>query len=258
MNKSGIKKSCLKLGKRGNNMRFAIPSTFNLWILLALILSQCKVGPNYQSPVVDSPDRFRFDENARDTVVNLEWWDLFQDQRLQTLVRVALQENLDLRFATARIEEARAFSGFTKADLYPKFNIDASLTQNNLDFGTNEQMDNRVTYLVAPTLNWELDFWGKFRRSNEAAQAELLAAEYGRRQVQVSLISEVAMTYFQMLDFSARVEISQRTARVRREFLAIIEDRYSEGTVAEIEVNQAQIQLATAEAAIPRHQRNLA
>ncbi len=239
-------------------MRLAIRSIFHVWVLLALILSQCKVGPNYQSAVVDTPDHFRFDQNARDTVVNLEWWELFQDQTLQGLVRVALQENLDLRFATSRIQEARAYSGFTKADLYPKFNIEGSATSNNINFGTNEEVDNRVTYLAAPSLSWELDFWGKFQRSNEAAQAEVLATEYGRRQVQISLISEVVMTYFQILDFSARVEISQRTAEVRKEFLAIIEDRHNEGTVAEIEVNPAQVQLATAEATIPRHERNLA
>ena len=202
-------------------------------VMMVLLLGQCKVGPNFESPTLDTPDSFRFDQSGKDTVVNLEWWELFQDEKLQTLVRVALQENLDLRFATARIEEARAFHGFTKADLYPKFDIEATATSNNLDFGTNEQIDNRVTYLVGPTLSWELDFWGKLRRSNEAAQAELLATEYGRRQVQVSLISEVASTYFQMLDYAARVEISVRTANVRREFLGIIEDRYSEGTLAD-------------------------
>ena len=107
-------------------------------------------------------------------------------------------------------------------------------------------------------MNWEIDFWGKFRRANEAAKAELIASEYGKRTIQIGLISSIVGTYYQLLDFRWREFIARKTVELRQESLDIIQARYDNGIVPEIDLNQAQIQLAIAASAVPLYQRSVA
>jgi multidrug efflux system outer membrane protein len=217
-----------------------------------VLFSGCMMGPNYQKPVVETPGSFRYDSLKTDTVINLVWWDLFQDTTLQNLVYHALENNRDLKTAAARVEEAQAILGFTKADLYPFFNYKANGIRTNLLPGTNvNQGDPANNFSGSLTLNWEIDFWGKFRRANEAARAELFASEYGRRAIAVSLISEVARAYFILLDYERKLEISENTLSSRKESVRIIRERFDKGYSPEIELNQAQIQEAIAAASIP-------
>ncbi len=228
-------------------------------IMVLLLLPGCKVGPNYDrpDPVFDTTAYYRFDPLKRDTITNLKWWELFQDEQLHDLIRIALEENQNLLIATSRIEEARAFLGFTKADLYPNISVSGQATRNNFVQTINEQVDARNTFFIAPALSWEIDFWGKLRRANEAAVAEMLATEYSRRAIQVSLISDVAALYFQLLDFDKRLEIARRTFESRQQASTIIEDRFSEGYTAQIDLDQARIQEYIAEATIPFYERQV-
>ena len=231
---------------------------YALFIILAL--SSCKVGPKFQKPVTNSPTTFRFDSDATqtDTIINLKWWEMFNDEELKALIDTALKFNPDVLIAASRIEEARAVVGFNKADQWPAIGYDGSgaRTQNSIPgLGIDGPYNN---FSGAATLAWELDFWGKYRYATEAARAELLATDYSHRVVQVSLISSVASTYFILLDFDARLEISKMTMESRKESMRIIEERYNEGIVPEIDLNQAQIQEAIAAAAIPFYERLVA
>lgn len=229
-------------------------------ILLILAISGCKVGPNFQRPVTNSPAAFRFDSNATqaDTIINLKWWEMFQDPELKALIDTALVYNPDVLIAASRIEEARAVVGYNKADQWPSMGYDGSGSRQQMNlsqFGVDGPISN---FSGAATLAWELDFWGKYRRATEAARAELLASDFSHRAVQVSLISSVASTYFLLLDYDSRLEISKMTMESRRESMRIIEERYNEGIVPEIDLNQAQIQEAIAAAAIPFYERLVA
>jgi len=113
-------------------------------------------------------------------------------------------------------------------------------------------------FFIAPVVNWEIDFWGKFRRANEAARSELMASAYSLRTVQIGLIAEVVSTYFKLLDYHRRFEISHRTLESRTESLRIISQRYEKGIVPEIDLNQSQIQLEIANANIPATERQIA
>ncbi len=232
-----------------------------LLLLVVLIIADgCKVGPNYDrpDPVFDTTAVYRFDPLEGDSIINLRWWELFGDQQLADLITIALQENQDLRIAAARIEEARAFLGFTKADLYPNISVSGQGTRNNFIQTINEQVDARNTFFIAPALSWEIDFWGKLRRANEAAVAEMLSTEYGRRSLQIAIISEVAALYFQLLDYDQRLAISERTLESRRQASTIIEDRFNQGYTAKIDLDQARIQEYIAEAAVPLYERLVA
>lgn len=231
---------------------------FILSIFIAGI-SGCAVGPNFQKPVVTSPAEFRFDYSQEDTTIILSWWELFDDPVLDSLIRTALRENRNVMMAAGRIEEARAAVGYNKADMWPRIGYEANISSGNFtNVLTTGHKDYFSNYYAAPILSWEIDIWGKYRRSAESARAEMYAAEYFHRGVMISLISEVASLYFQLLDFDNRLVISRSTLLTRQEYVRIIQERYNKGIVAEIDLNQAQIQEAIAAAAVPSYARMVA
>jgi multidrug efflux system outer membrane protein len=230
------------------------------WIavfLFAACLAGCMLGPDFQKPVVETPERFRFADPEAEEAVSLKWWELFNDPVLASLVTTALRENKDVLIAASRIEEARASLGFTRADMYPTFDLQAGAGRGNFAGGRMSDSTDNI-FFIAPTMNWELDFWGKFRRSNEAARAELVASEYAMRTVQITLISEVVSTYLLLLDLHQRLEISRYTLESRVGTLDIIQQRFDKGIVPELDVNQSQIQKEIAAGAIPLYQRLIA
>ena len=225
-------------------------------LIAIMLLAGCMIGPNYQKPVLEPPEHYRFAEPEAEGVVNLKWWELFNDPVLNTLVVTALNGNKDVKIAASRIEEARASLGFTKADLYPRLDIEAGASRGDYVGGRKASSTDNM-FFIAPTLGWEIDFWGKLRRATEASRAELMASEYALRTVQISLISEVVSTYFLLLDFHRRLQISEQTLDSRIESLDIIEKRFNKGIIPEIDVNQAQIQKEIAAAAVPVFERSI-
>lgn len=225
--------------------------------LSLVVVSGCAVGPDYEPPDIETPDAFRVEIAAPDSVLDLRWWELFEDPLLDTLVTQALDHNRDLQIAASRIEEARAFYGLTRADILPRVDLEAGASRGTFLAGTKTDSEVESAF-IAPVLSWELDFWGKFRRANEAARADLVATSFAHRTLQLALITDVASTYFQLLDFHKRLEISRRTLASRLESLDIIQKRFDHGVVPEIDLNQAQIQKEIAEGAIPVHERLIA
>ncbi|MCD4735422.1 MAG: efflux transporter outer membrane subunit [Bacteroidales bacterium] len=239
--------------KQKNSYKFGIIS-----ILLVLGMAGCMVGPNFQKPVVESASQFRFDSIQADTFLNMKWWELFQDEQLKALIIAGLVENSDVRIAASRIEEARAALGYNKADIYPSVGYDGSVSRGNVTQGGGKTDGASNFFTLAPALVWELDFWGKYRRATEAARAELLASEYGQRAVMIGLISEIAGSYYRLLDYDMRYEIATRTLESRTESKKIIQERFDKGIVPELDLNQAQIQEAIAASSIPIYKRQIA
>jgi len=226
-----------------------------LFVLASVIFScGCAMGPDFAPPVVETPENYRFEKVPAEVMINLKWWELFDDPVLFGLVTEALENNKDLKMAADRVEQARAYLGFTRADEYPGFNIQGGAGTGNLSGGTRSETRNSYAY-VGPALSWEMDFWGKFRRATESAKAQLMASEYALRTVQIGLISEVVSTYYLLLDYRQRVQISRETLQSREESLKIIERRFARGIIPELDVNQAQIQKEIAAAAIPQYER---
>ena len=172
---------------------------------LALVLDACKVGPNFktQRNQIDSTAVYRYDSlqlAMTDSALNVNWWELFDDPAIDELIRIGLEENKDILIASSRIEQARAQLGLTKSNIYPSFGYSAGGARGNVVLGT--PIDNATNIFTGfGTLNWELDFWGKFRRANEAARADLAATEFGKRTIQIGLISQIAGTYYLLLDY---------------------------------------------------------
>ncbi len=221
---------------------------------LVLLATGCMVGPNLGKTTVETAEQFRYDSIAGDSMINLAWWELFNEPVLDTMIYLALENNQDVLIAMSRIEQAYAVLGVSKADLFPRFGYDVSGSYGDPNpMSPSSGVGGGVS--ITPNVYWELDFWGKVRRSNQAARAEIAASEEALRLVQVSLITAVADGYFQLLDYDQRLEISRRTWATRKESLWIIEQRFMHGTVPEIDLNQAQQQEAIAATAIPVYER---
>lgn len=227
----------------------------SIFILFLSFLS-CKVGPNYKQPKVEIPEIFSYQNNKIDSIIDLKWWEVFNDPILDSLVRIGLKENKDVLIAASRIEEARANLGFNKANYGPQIGVQAGVGSTNIISGI-VQDDAVDSYSASATFNWELDFWGKYRRSTEAAKAEMLSTFYGKRAVEIGLISEIARNYFQLINYKTSLEVSENTLEIRKNALDIIQNRFDYGNTNIIDVNQSQIQLAVAQAAIPFYKRQI-
>ena len=230
---------------------------YGLILILALLVQSCAVGPDYYEPESNPPVDFRFADPVKDSIVNLKWWELLKDPELDTLIKIGLRENKDLLIAASRIEEARANVGYNKADYGPKIGVYGNVSKSNMLLNIPDGNDHEF-FSGGGSVNWELDFWGKYRRSTEAAKAQMLASYYGKRAVEISLISEIARQYFLLLDYRTRLEISEETYAIRKKALDIIQARFDEGYTHIIDVNQAQIQMGIAKAAIPVYKRLIA
>jgi outer membrane protein, multidrug efflux system len=223
----------------------------------ALVLSGCTVGPNYRRPTVAVPPTYRGlapDGTAQTETATLgdqNWWDIFQDEQLRTLIHTALQQNYDLRIAASRILEARAQLGITRADQFPTASAGAGIADvrtAQLKFlPAFETSIGQVNLSAA----WELDFWGKFRRATEAARANLLATEWARQEVVSTLVANVAAAYFQLRALDLELEISKRTLDSRQESLRLTQILANGGATSLLDVRQAEQLVFTASAEIP-------
>ncbi len=224
--------------------------------LMMVLIWSCKVGPDYQRVVLDTPETFRFDTSQTDTIVNLRWWELFNDPVLDSLIRQALLNNQDVRIAAQNIEQAKYGLNIAENDYWPKFNYNAAGVYGNVV----QQPLQKAGYLASGGIgmNWELDLWGKLRRRTEAATADLFQDSFLLRSLQIELISQVATAYYQLLEFQTSLEIARTTLNLRDSTLNIILQRFDRGIVPEIDVNQAEIQRAIAASAIPLYIRSIA
>jgi outer membrane protein, multidrug efflux system len=227
-----------------------------------LMLTGCAVGPNYKRPPVTVPGTYRglaadSEPQATASLGDEKWWTVYQDEQLQALIREALAQNYDMRIAAARVLQAQAVLGITRADQFPTITGGASASSLSLPrtktFPGFESSSNQVNL----SLFWELDFWGKFRRATEAARANLLSTEWGQKAVVSSLVSNVASAYFQLLELDAEMEISRRTLASRRDSLRLTEIRAKGGNTSLLDVRQSEQLVYTAAASIPDRERRI-
>jgi NodT family efflux transporter outer membrane factor (OMF) lipoprotein len=235
------------------------------WLLLVVLLSGCALGPNYQRPTIASPPAFRNgDANpAAASLSDTKWFDLFQDDTLKQLVNLALEQNHDLRIAANRVLEARAQIAVARAELYPKLDLNASVTSiRNSLIGANTfsipglNLDSTYTQ-GGFSLNWELDIWGRLRRLTEAARAQYLASEEVGHGVVTTLVADVTTNYFNLRELDLELDIAHKTRDSANNSLKLITTRKNRGAASGLDVHQAEQFLYTASAQIAAIERSL-
>jgi len=215
-------------------------------ILTSMVVAGCTVGPNYQRPPAGAPDAFRGqtgDQASAAPASSLgdeRWWQVFQDEALQGLIRAALDNNYSVRMAAARILEAQAQLGITRADQFPAVSAGVDVLGERPSVALGYPAENIGALEVQASVAWQLDFWGQFRRATEAARAQLVASEWGRRAVVTTLIGEVASAYFGLRALDLELEISRRTLASRQESLQLTQVREQGGATSLLDVRQAE------------------
>jgi multidrug efflux system outer membrane protein len=223
----------------------------------ALLLSGCTVGPNYKRPTVAVPPTYRglapggTAQTETATLGEQNWWDIFQDEQLRTLIHTALQQNYDLRIAASRILEAKSQLGITRADQFPTVSAGAGIADVRTAQAKFLPAFETSTGQATLAAVWELDFWGEFRRATEAARANLLASEWARQEVVSTLVANVAAAYFQLRALDLELEISKRTFDSRQESLRLTQMLANGGATSLLDVRQAEQLVFTAGAEIP-------
>jgi len=229
-------------------------------ILGSAMLVGCMVGPKYHRPAVQTPNSFRdLADNPQlqaqvTSYADLPWWQVFQDPKLQELVRAALKQNYDLQLATERINSARAQLAVTRSSLFPRVSGNG-----NFSGGKENLEQSRYNFLtLTADAAFQLDFFGRLRRANEAARARLLATEDARQVVVLTLVSDLASDYFTLLQMDLQLAITHETVKTQTDSVKLTQLRLDHGVATKLDVLQAQQVLDTANAAIPDLERQIA
>jgi len=220
--------------------------------LLVLLLAGCTtVGPDYKRPATELPAQYPVSSSASDSSVPADWWKTYNDATLDELIATSRQNNVDVRLAAARVREAEALLRETGAAFLPEVSGGFSATRSRVSTRSlpppqpNVPLERSQHQLLAST-NFELDFWGRFARANEAAQANLLSLQLSRDVVALTLAGATAQAYFALRSLDAQIAVLEFTIRVRRDSLNIAKTRLEAGLASELDVHQAQGALSDA------------
>jgi outer membrane protein, multidrug efflux system len=230
-------------------------------ILIPLfLLSSCAVGPNYKRPNVAAPPAFRGgpDVAQQTSFADLPWWDIFHDQALTELIKTALANNYDLTAAVARVEQADQVAALAKSEYFPMLTYSTLLTRghNQFLYSPISPPSGAQGFLLAiARASWEADLWGRIRRTNESARAQLLASEEARRGVMLTLVSSVSQAYFELIALRIQLDIARQSTQSFTTTLTLVTQRVSEGVGNELQASRAAGELASASASVPEIER---
>ena len=228
-------------------------------VLAFAVVNGCAVGPDYRAPELTVPARYSESAVHASAGTSLaEWWRVFHDGPLDRLVARAIDANLDLRIAEARMRESRALRGIARSALWPTVDGGAAYSRTQSENGPLGGAVRRGLvplttdlYEAALDASWEIDIFGGTRRAVESAEAEIGAAEESRRDVLVTLLGEVGSSYIELRGLQKELAVTQANIKAQEQTLALTRDRVQAGLATELDVTRAQAQVATTRAQIP-------
>jgi outer membrane protein, multidrug efflux system len=234
------------------------------WMVVATaVLAGCAIGPDYKRPPVAEPPTFRGQVSTEaESLADAPWWDVFRDPILADLIREALHNNYDVAIAAARVQEARAVFVSTRSDLYPSVDYGVSAGRAKLTPGIagspgGPALNASNFYSASMAMSWELDIWGRIRRATEASRATLFATEDARRGVWLTLVSDLAQAYFELLALDVQLQIARNSRDAYQYTFDLFEDRYKAGVASKLETARAEGALGGAEATIPQFESDI-
>ena len=241
----------------------AFPPHPSLALALFMLLPGCAVGPNYKRPNVAAPAVFR---GSAETVqqasfADLPWWEIFHDETLTELIKTSLANNYDLAAAVARVEQADQVAAQARSQYFPTlgYAVFTSYGHNQFIYSPIAPPSGAQGFLLAiARVSWEADLWGRIRRTNEAARAQLLATEEARRGVMLTLASSVSQAYFELLGLRLQLDSAKESAQSLTATLKLVTQRQQEGIGNELQTSRATTDLANASGSIPEIERQIA
>jgi multidrug efflux system outer membrane protein len=221
-------------------------------VLFIVSLSGCLMGPDYKRPETPQAESWRVTEASSGSIANLPWWELLKDESLQQLIRTALQENLDLQMAAANIDEYQAQLTISQYDLIPSLSASGTAfgyrnTNNNVlpipgagavPITSSREGTTLSQFSGAVGLKWEVDLWGRIRRSVEAARAQLLSKQENQRAIILSLVGNMAESYFDLRALDFQVDITKRTLKAWDDSVRLSRLRYQKGDIPKLDLDR--------------------
>ena len=232
--------------------------TLALAAIIFLFIAGCKVGPNYVRPATSVGNTFRYD-STRDTnsIATLQWASIFQDTVLQELVKMGIGSNFDLKIAYARIDQAMANFKIARAQVWPMISASGTAGTYQVSVANSDKVLSYQQYNAGVGLSWELDIWGKLRRAKEAERASLFASQAYQQSVLITLIADVAISYFNLLELDNELAITKENIKIREQSLALVKAKMIAGTASGLVVAQAEAELASARTEVPTIQMDI-
>jgi multidrug efflux system outer membrane protein len=218
----------------------------------------CTQGPDYVRPSVEVPVDYRFDEGLNTTPDTATWWNAFDDEVLNGLIREAVAANRDLRVATARVDEFAAVLRGTQSQGRPQVGYGGNVSRERTIVEGTDIQSTASNFAAILSASWEIDLWGRIRRETEAARANLLATQEARRGVILTLVASVINSYVTLLDLDSRLQIAETTLAARAQSVSLYRARREGGTISDFEMAQILAEYESAVAAIPDLQQAIA
>lgn len=222
--------------------------------LCITILAGCtSLAPEYERPVVEIPPNWQINVQQANQVANTSWWEQFNDPVLNELMQMALHDNLDIKIAAAQIEEYLGAYGVTRSAQFPQIglNADAARTRSSEKMVAPGTSLTNNSYQLDFGISFELDLWGKLQSATESAKASLLAVEESRRTVILTLVSQLASSYVQLLNYDRQLAVTKDTLKMRQESVRINGLRFKAGLISEMDYQQAQAEYQDVAVQIP-------
>lgn len=231
--------------------------------LLLALLAGCSTGPDYKRPELPLPAAWRVAPADAADLANTEWWKAFGDEHLSRLIDAAIDANRDLRIAAFRIDEFGARLKVSQAGSLPVvgYGANASRAQlsqerpNGLRLGASPVLSD---FELGGTFSWEIDLWGRLRRADEAALAELMAAQETRRAVMLTVVADVASAYVKLIELDRQLAIAQDKLRLRRESVALMDAKREGGSATRLDVETLRAVAEEQSAVLPQIRREIA
>jgi multidrug efflux system outer membrane protein len=233
-------------------------------IVVSFTLSGCLLGPSYNRPAIPAPPTFRGQSTVEQgSFADQGWWSVYSDPLLSALIKEALKNNYDLKTAIARAKEAEAYRGVARSAFFPTVNLESGVQrdhgvfkdQPDLDLPTSTKTSN--LFLGGFSTAWEIDIWGRIRRSTEAANATYLSTEEGRRGLMLALITEVAQAYLELVELDRRRAVAKDSRDAFESTHTLFSKRYGAGIVSRLQVTRAQAALSAAEGTLTDIERQI-
>lgn len=230
--------------------------------ICASLLCACAIGPNYKRPSVEIPSDFRTEAKDIAQKTEIDWWKQFNDPVLSDLIQTALRENNDLRLAAARVEEYVGYYWVSRGGFFPTIGASGARGEERASERNTTPIPSYINnpdkfYQQAFKASWEIDLWGRIRRANEAARADILSTEEARRGVILSLVTSVVNGYIALRDLDRQLEIARETVKSREDWYKLFQLRFEGGVISELELSQALSEYEQTLATIPNLERQI-
>ncbi len=218
---------------------------------LVLLFTGCAIGPDYQQPTITPPAGFRHSDSNASTPINQEWWKAYDDPHLTKNIEEAILNNFDLISADANVDSMLGKFDTAKSYLYPQINANGSMTRTGVSDATSYKLKDGTLSTYAANLSltsYEIDLFGRVQRANEVVRAQLLATEYSRQTLLLSIISNTAVSYLKLSSINAQITLAKEHIKASQEIYTINALKFKYGNIAQSILLQSSAELENSKA----------